>query len=452
MDIIITGGITVPRNTQLQKHLTYPNPFEPEEEFCGFLDNGDGTITVPRGTIKSLPTKVNVVSSPISIGIDSSFKLRDYQEKPVANIVSLLTGDYSECLLTAKTGSGKSFSLGFVIKEVGERTLILAHLSMLTTQMFDELSANLDADVRILDKSNQELGDINITTFQYLHSNPDFLETIAQHIGLVVVDEAENMLSSSRMAVWYRLKPKYQLLMTATPSRDLVGRTPMILELVQKSKHVLMEPIDQIIPQNIMFDYRHLRFIAPTNKMLYKGALTRFFMQSEIVTDTIDLIKELINYHGCVWIIVDSLKLQDHIMELLAKQGINSEVIRGATSAKERKRILQDISEKKCRVILGSAPLSAGISIPEFAFAFRLMPHSSSHELLTQQKGRLKRSADFKSFQRPLWMDYAIEGSLAWAGKRRFKFYKEQDDFIFGKLQDIKSKLKEIINNGEFSI
>lgn len=442
----LRGGMVIPApaNPRLLKRLTYPNPFEPEQEFLGYKDNGDGTITVPRMSVDTPPNMVDVVSSRISITLSTSFDLRDYQEEPVAQIVDLLSGGYGQCLLTAKTGSGKSFSLGYVIKEIGERTLILAHLSMLTTQMCEELSANLGADVRLLDKNSQELGDVNICTFQYLHANSQFLAEISHRIGLVVIDEAENMLSESRLNVFYRLNPKYQLLMTATPSRDLVGRTPMIKELVGDAI-VVMEPHSQIEPQHVMIDYRHLKFIAPTNKMMYKGALTRFFLTSEIPADTVDLTKSLIKAHGCVWIIIDSLKLQDKVMALLRQAGINSEVIRGATSAKERKRILLEVASGECRVLLGSAPLSAGISIPELGFAFRLMPNSSSHELLTQQEGRLKRYAKFKEGQNTLWIDFAIEGSLAYAGKKRFKFYKEQGRFTFGKFEHIKNKLKELL-------
>ena len=441
------GGVDILNPpVELLKRLSYPNPFEPEQQFLGYRVNEDGTTTVPRCSITESPDMIDVVSSKISISLSSSFDLRDYQEKPVAQMINLLSGGYNQCLLTAKTGSGKSFTLGFVIKALGQRTLILAHLSMLTSQMMEELSDNLGADVRIIDKDNQELGDVNICTFQYLHANPKLTQEISKSIGFVVVDEAENMLSESRLNVFYSLRPKYQLLMTATPSRDLVGRTPMVKELIGEQV-VVMEPHSQVEPQHVMMDYRHLRFVAPTNKMMYKNALTRFFMQSEIPADTVELVKELIKYHGCIWIIIDSLKLQDKVMALLEDVGVHSEVIRGATSTKERKRILSDVAEKKCRVLLGSAPMSAGISVPELGYAFRLMPNSSSHELLTQQEGRLKRFAPFKEVQNTVWFDYAIEGSLAYNGKKRFKFYKEQGRFTFGSFTTIKNKLEELLND-----
>jgi len=441
---ILRGGIEVPRNIQLEKLLTFPNPFEPAEVFEGFITT-KSRMVVPRN-IRNIKDdcSVDVVDSPISIELSNGFTLRSYQQKPVAAIINALTGIHGECLLTAKTGSGKSFSLSAVIKEVGQRTLILVHLSMLATQMFEELSANSSADIKILEKDNTELGDINIATFQYLHNNPELVIEIAKHIGLVVVDEAENMLSTTRMAVFYQFNPKYQLLMTATPSRELVGRTPMIHHLVGKNI-VVMEPDTQIEPQHVMLDYRTLNFQSPGNKLMYKGALTRFIMKSTIPVDLIDFCKLLLEFEGCVWIIVDSLKLQDHIMELLKNSNINSEVIRGNTSKKERKRILDEVSDKTCRILLGSAPLSAGISMPELSFAFRLMPNSSSQELLIQQEGRLKRFAEFKLTQNTLWVDYAIEGSLAYNGKKRFAYYKSLGRFTFGKLSEIKAKINKLL-------
>jgi len=442
--MVIRGGLHITHDPSIAQLLTFPNPFEPEEEFLGYSSDGKQMV-IPRNTLDTKPEACDVVSSKIKVKVDSSFQLRDYQEAPVATMIDTLTGDHAECLLTAKPGSGKSFTLAFVIEAIKERTLILAHLSMLTVQMAAELSANLKGDVVIIDGSNQELGDVNICTFQYLHTNPEVLYMLSQNIGMVVVDEAENMLSETRMNVFYTLSPKYQLLMTATPSRDLIGRTPMIKYMVGDNV-VCMESDQHVARRHVMLDYRHLRFMAPTNKMMYKSALTRFFMRSQIPQDTVRLIQELVKGHGCVWVIVDSLKLQDHIVGLLQLAGLGAEVIRGATSAKERKRILKAVADKECRVLLGSAPLSAGISIPELGYAFRLMPNSSSHELLIQQEGRLGRQAPFKDHQNSLWFDYAIEGGLAYNGKKRFKFYKELGDCTFGRVETIQAKLKELID------
>lgn len=443
--IKVLGGLVLPKvPTELQKRLTYPNPFDPDEEFIGYKENSDGTFSIPRMSIKTTLDFSELISSPIDISTQDSFDLRDYQVTPVKNIINLLSGDYGQCLLTAKTGSGKSFSLGYIIAGIKERTLILAHLSMLTSQMHKELSTNLNADVRIIDGKNKTLGDINICTFGFLHSNPDIVAEIRESIGLVVVDEAENMLSETRLNIFYNFKPKFQLLMTATPSRDLVGRTPMVKELIGDNI-VVMEPNHQIEPLNVMFDYRHLVFQSPTNKMMYKNAITKFFLASEIPKDTVEIVSLLINFYGCIWIIIDSLKLQDRVAELLGKSGIVAETIRGSTSAKERNRILDDVASTKCRVILGSAPFSAGVSIPELGYAFRILPHSSGHELLTQQKGRLKRPAKFKEFQNTIWFDYAIEGSLSYSGKKRFKFYKEEGGFTFGKFEEIKNKLMNLL-------
>jgi len=441
----------IPFNDSIDKILSFPNPFEPLEEFKGYLLNTDGTMTLPRHTPTIEQGRMSLVDSPISIKVSSTFSLRDYQVEPVGGMIKTLSGDRGECLLTAKTGSGKSFSLGYVIQGVGQRTLVLAHLGMLVDQMHGELSDNLAGSVVILSGKEPELGDVNICTFQYLMANPQLVDRLKEEIGFVVVDECENLLTKSRLNIYLKLNPKYQLLMSATPSKELTGRTPMIGFLVGDNK-VEMIPDTEIEPKYVMLDYRHLRFMSPQSKMMYKPALTKFFMRSSIPRDVVSLCVELVKFYGCTWIIIDSLKFQDMMVAMLAEVGLQSEVIRGNTTKKERKRILEAVASGECRFLLGSAPLSAGISIPELGFSFRIMPNSSSQELLEQQEGRLKRPAPFKKTQSVLWFDFAIEGSLAYGGKIRMKRYRKTGRLSFGKTDAIKAQLKELVydnNSGE---
>lgn len=440
----------IPFDMAMDNILSFPNPFEPEQEFKGYLLNTDGSMTIPRHTPTVKQGKLQLVNSPINIKVSSNFSLRSYQTTPVKAIIQILSKERGECLLTAATGSGKSFSLGYVIQGVAQKTLILAHLGMLVDQMYGELKENLDGNVVILEGKTPELGDVNICTFQYLMANPQLVERLKTEIGFVVVDECENLLTKSRLNIYLKLSPKYQLLMSATPSKELTGRTPMIGFLIGDNR-VEMVPDTQIEPKYVMLDYRHLRFMSPTSKMMYKPALTKFFMRSEIPTDISKLCAELVKFYGCTWIIIDSLKFQDLMVHLLSEVGLGAEVIRGNTSKKERKRILEAIASGECRFILGSAPLSAGISIPELGFSFRVMPNSSSQELLEQQEGRLKRPAPFKKFQSVIWFDLAIEGSLAYGGKQRMLRYQKTGRLTFGKTAVIQEQLQELIHGQDKS-
>ena len=88
--IKLRGGLVLDTPPiELLSRLTYPNPFEPEEEFLGYVKNSDGSVTVPRKSIDSSPNMVDVSSSKISISLNTSFNLRDYQEKPVAQMINL---------------------------------------------------------------------------------------------------------------------------------------------------------------------------------------------------------------------------------------------------------------------------------------------------------------------------------------------------------------------------
>ena len=432
--IKVTACLSIPKSTlpiesleSLRNELSFPNPFDNTDVFYGFQEDEE-YITIPRGyPIGKVYCDLTVDSKAFYSLVDG-FNLRDYQEAAEDSILGFLrtaTVANSNILLTAKTGSGKSYMLSSVLQKLGLKAIFLSHLSMLSTQLHKELSANTTADVRILSSANMELGDINICTFQLLHSNRELLDVVANNCSVLVVDETENIASTSRLAVLYALCTKVNIFVSATPTRELVQRTGLIEKLVTHTVEMLQPEEHRVKLKYIMLDYRHLSWQSPMDPNHYKTSYGAFLNKHKILKDTAELCSALSERMGVIWIIATLEKTHKTLRECLEKLGIPVASIQGSTSKKSRSKILYDIQQGRLKVIISSAPMSAGISIPEISCGIRLEPHSSSDELLEQQEGRCVRYAPFKSHQDTLWIDFGFSGSLEFSGKKRFKHYQQ---------------------------
>jgi len=442
----VTGCIRLPHNPVIAQSLTFRNPFEPDKEFRAyFMANSE--MLIPRGYPVELRNPVVDVRSPLAdIQTRPGYELRDYQVPAITGAKEYLQGlSYGQCLISAGTGSGKSYSLGELLSTLGLRTLVLSHLTMLGTQIEQELVQNLQCSIQQLSAKSlgRPLADVNISSFQLLDSNLELLRELADGIGVVVVDEMENAITSSRLKVLFRLKPRYFIFLTATPTRELMQQTAAVEYLYGGRVFYMEPPQDQKVhSRHIMLDYRRIHWDSPMQQNMYKSSLHAMYKRTGLLRDVVMLCQMLAKGHGTIWIVVDRLKLQEELAGMLTFAGLSTATINGSTSAKQRQAIMNMIAADKLAVLMGSAPLAAGISIPRLAYGIRLMPNSSSEELLRQQSGRLGRMADFKHMQIPIWFDFMISGSLEYGAKKRLGIYRASTLGV--QIQ----KIEEVLNEG----
>jgi superfamily II DNA or RNA helicase len=443
---VVTGCIRTPYAKETALDLTYRNPFEPDKEFRAYFMAGDQML-LPRGyPIDLQDAEVKVVASPATMVTKPGYALRAYQVPAVTGAYNYLSPlAYGQCLISAGTGSGKSYSLAELLSMFNLRTLVLSHLTMLGTQIEQELTQNLDCTIQQLSAKSlgKPLADINISSFQLLDSNMELLKYLSDSIGIVVVDEMENAITSSRLKVLFRLRPKYFIYLTATPTRELMQQTSAVEYLYGGKVFYMEPPQDQKVhSQHIMLDYRHMHWDSPANQNMYKSSLHAMYKRAGILRDITRLCLKLSEGHGTIWIVVDRVKLQAELTSQLEFAGLTVATINGGTVVKQRQAIMDSIADGKLQILLGSAPLAAGVSIPRLAYGIRLMPNSSSEELLRQQSGRLGRMADFKKHQVPIWFDFAISGSLEYGAKKRLGIYKASTLGV--QIQ----KIEEVLNEG----
>lgn len=427
----ITGALQVPSNPKVIQDLTFANPFEEHKEFRAYFEHNSQLI-IPR----AYPIDIDgftedLVDSPCNFQLAEGYALRDYQSEAVEEIVSyFLDKTYGQLLLTASCGSGKSYALAGILNALGKKTLVLSHLTILNNQIYGEITQSIIGNtIAIISSKTVDFPDVAIASYQALASSKDLLTKCANTYSILVLDEAENCVSAQRLRVILSLKFKYLIFMTATPSKELTKLTPAV-KYIHGDKVVTMSQPEEakVHSHHLMVDYRHLSWQSPTNKNMYKVQFGKFLLRSSIIQDIVNLVvhlKMVEKIPGCIWVVADLSVVKLRCKELLEASGISVAIIDSSTSNKKRTSIINGITTGDISVVIGSKPLSAGLSIKELIVGIRLIPSSSSEEELAQSTGRLNRMCNFKTKYTPLWIDYVCSGSIEYGAKARYKLYQK---------------------------
>lgn len=387
---------------RLKEQYSYAHPYEENSVFETFMEHHN-RIGIPFGNEQKykniLPKDIQIEDNRISPKFSSPVEfigppLRDYQETAENEIQIYLTIDGTVFNLAGKPGSGKSFMLAYLLSKIKVKTLIIAHLTMLTDQLVTELRENLNADIRVLDKDNLELGDINIATSQFISNRPELWQKIKRNIGLIVVDEAESAASLTTLRILQRAHAKYRIFISATYSRSTDNRSEALLDL-SGDKIIELERPDLLKPLIIGVECPET-FTAPQNKNLFKRFQTAFYRRFLTIDEKIlKVVKSSLSKSRQVLVVSDSIEMQERYKTKLEDNGITAGILNSKTKMKDRKQILVDFDKGLLDVLIGASVLNAGLSIPKISVIIRVS-FPNSKEKLIQLIGRALRDYEGK--------------------------------------------------------
>lgn len=438
MDVYKTGMLWVSLNN-VQKHTlsrlysayTYVHPNDDTQTFCTLVHLND-RIGVPAGCMDKaysvLGKNINIIDNTCHNPVDSKIlltglTLRDYQEQALKDTLDYFNEGGTSFNLAGSPGSGKSVMIAGILSALQTKTLIIAHLSMLTTQIADELRSATNADVRILDANNQELGDVNIATSQFISKRPELWYKIKKEIGLIVVDEAETIASETTLRILQRAHAKYRIAVTATFTRSVDGRTPALTDMIGSKVITLVN--DKLLKPSIVLVSCNEEFKAPLNKNLYKRALIKFYKNNLSIDDKIvKIAKASIAKERQVLIACDLTEMQDRYASRLEREGIKCGIMNGTTPKKERDATLEKYNNGEIQALLGFGVLNAGLSIPRISTIIRVSTPSNV-EKIEQLIGRSLRMYEGKD---GAWFfDLVFQGFRSQLIKRRAMYYRKGD-------------------------
>jgi len=409
LQVVLTGllwidlkDLTNNSINSIKEQYTYPHPYEEHSKFETFVEH-NGKLGIPSGNIKKyslvLPKSTQVDDRRIVAKFDNTIEFtglppRDYQEDAFKEILEYYSNGGTVLNLAGFPGSGKTFMVSYLLSKLKIKTLIIAHLSMLTDQIHQEFTTNLKADVRVLNKDNLELGDINIATSQFISKRPELWTKIKYNIGMIIIDEAESAASYTTLRILQRAHAKYRIFISATYSRSMDNRSEALLDL-SGPKTVILERKDLLKPTVIGVECPEV-FLAPQSKTLFKKFQTMFFKRFLSIDDKIlKICLASLKKTRQVLVVTDIIEMQERYKTLLELHGLTVGVLNSKTKTKDRQDILDAYNSGAIDVLCGAAVLNAGLSIPKISVIIRVS-FTNSHEKLIQLIGRALRDYEGK--------------------------------------------------------
>lgn len=351
-----------------------------------------------------------------------TFRLRPYQRAAIDAIKQDWQDGYTDVLLTAATGAGKTQIFLQLLDEVlqdGQRALILSHRRELVDQPYARLAEfwphrKPHAGI-VMAQTNEAWAQIVIATVQTLQSEKRLGQILRSGpIDYLVVDECHHCPSTSYRNIIAALKDVNPNLrhvgVTATPIRaDEVG----LRTVYQKeSAHYGIKELVK------------LGYLAPPRWLAIQTGISLAGIRSQGSGSDRDFNqKQLANVYetaNCFDLVVETHKRYAadrmcmaftvsvagayELAEAFNRAGIAAAALDGTTSREERRKVLSDFRAGQYQVLANCALLTEGVDVPEVSCIHQVRP-TQSDSLYTQIIGRALRTFPGKSDA--LILDYA---------------------------------------------
>jgi superfamily II DNA or RNA helicase len=417
--------------TKLGTFVKYPRCMEKFERFCASEKDIE---YIDRRVTKELD----------GFSLSKSFKLRDYQEKPVKELVETLkTSREHSCILQAAPGFGKTYILPKIVKELGQKTLILVDRDLLRDQMYTEFVSNSDAKVVKLTSETKELGDVTISTFQMLLAHPAITKKLATQFGLVVVDECHVAPAAKFLDILSSFPAKYRIGLSATPTRS-DGLSQIITDVFSYNKVIGDNPNNLKI-SNVVVDTKIPVYFSGTSnyaKNFVTAMISPIDGEDTPITLAAKAADKLIQKGRRVLLYTTYSKLQDILKQHLEDMGYTVGVIYSKTTKKVRQELIEKFQKNELDFLISGVILQKGVSIHALDTIINLAPQNK--ENLEQVKGRLRR--ELKDKKPPLFVYFTYSGNLEYGTAETINNLKSStktgDKFILMSVQKFKERLQ----------
>ncbi len=381
-----------------------------------FYERGpDGGLIIPRGFMGQLTDLCLRHSVAFHVDdqrrtlpdVDFQFhgQLRPFQTKAVAAVAARDFGT-----LSAPTGSGKTVMALWLIAQRKQPALVVCHTRELMEQWISRIETFLGIpsdQVGRFGQGKQVLGEkITVSLVQTLYKCTD---EVAPHIGHLIVDEAHRMPSRTFTEAVTAFDCRYMLGLSATPwRRDKLSR--LIFWHIgdtahEVSKEELLATGDilavDVITRKTDFQPWH----DPSteySKML--SELTQNEERNQLIVG--DVAGEAKNGSGVCLVLSDRKKHCETICEMLAGQGVDSELLTGDLNNADRQRVVNDLNAGKVKVLVATgALLGEGFDCQKLSTLFLATPIRFSGRV-TQYLGRILRPGPAPGKKKARVFDY----------------------------------------------
>jgi superfamily II DNA or RNA helicase len=422
-----------PKYYEAEKMGRYTREIEPELKF---YEETRDTLVCPRGAAvqiynlcKACGEDINIIDerrtlSPVELVFNG--KLRPIQQPAVESVLKHVFG-----LLDAPTGSGKTAMALYMVSERKQPALIVVHTKELLNQWIDRIEQFLKIprdEIGIIGSGKFKIGNkVTVAMIQTLIKKAD---QVAPHIGYLILDECHRAPAMQYVKAIEEFNCKYMTGLSATPWRrdglskvifwhigDVTGR-------IAKQDLLDNGNLCQAEVKWIKTEFNTL-INASENYSKTLSALTEDYPRNRLICDTI----AANNRTGINLILSDRKEHCKTLHDTLSKENkIKSEVLTGATSQKERERIIHDLKQSRCRYLIATGQLiGEGFDLPEISTMFLTTPIKFSGRVI-QYIGRALRPVPGKD--KAIIFDFVDVLNPVFKASAKSRFYTYQNQKI----------------------
>jgi superfamily II DNA or RNA helicase len=397
----------------------------------GCSDDFETQFALPRGMLDELKNILAEHKIGVELiderfqgkSIDLTFhgELRSEQALAVADLIKHDLG-----LLAATTAFGKTVVGAWMIAARQTNTLILVHRQELLDQWRDRLSTFLNIKKSAIGQigggKNKPNGFLDIGMMQSL-KRKDVVDEIVAEYGHVIVDECHHVSAVSFEAIMKRVKAKYILGLTATPTRK-DGHHPIIMMQCGPIRHrVNAKQQAAERPFNHVVFPRRTDFEFPAENITYQelcGLLVNEAVRNDfIIADVLKVLSE----GRSPLVLTERKEHVDAMASRLAGHADHVIAMYGGRTKKEREACLnrlKSVPKNESRVIVATGKyIGEGFDDPRLDTLFLALPFSWAGTL-QQYAGRLHRVYEGKQEVRVYdYVDVSVPMAWTMYGKRK---------------------------------
>lgn len=322
--------------------------------------------------------------------------LRPYQEQAVN---ASLARDFG--VLEAATGSGKTVMAAALIAQRSQPALILIHTKELLYQWKERIQSFLKIDPGLIGDGHCRIEPV---TVGLIHTVRKHLQTLPDHFGHIIIDEAHRTPSSMFTEIIKEFDCKFMLGLSATPFRrdgltelihwyigDLVYRVPED----ELDRHgAVLKP--HIIQRETSFTFRYRG-----NYQDLMAALTSDNDRNRQIAD--DVAAAVKKQAGTALVVSDRIGHCQALTTLLEERNIKVALLTGRVPGEERNDIVKAVQNGELQALVATIQLiGEGFDCSGLSSLFLSTPIKFSGRL-TQVIGRILRPAAGKQ---PTVYDY----------------------------------------------
>lgn len=342
---------------------------------------------------------LSYIEDKLPVQQGQAFALKSHQEDALNNLKAMREKDQTIAMLYEATGTGKTVTAVSDAKQVGLRTLFLAHTKELMYQAANQFSKLWpEVTVGLFGDGHQE-GDAHVVcgTVQSVEKNIDIFRP--DSFGYLVIDECHHGTADTYKKILSYFRPEFTLGLTATPERT-DGED--LLNIFQTVAHKL--DIQSAVETGVLVPVRCIR--VKTNIDLSDVRINGFKynaldLETKIMIPDrnrliVETYLEYANGKPSV-VFCTSVNHANEVAALFNAHGVEARAVSGSTKPAERTRILKQYEQGEIPVLCACDLLNEGWDSPRTEVLFMARP-TMSKTIYMQQLGRGMRTCEGKDF------------------------------------------------------